>query len=484
MTPPEAVAGAFERYRGRVVAVAQRILGDADEARDVAQEAFLALLERGPADEDGALPWLLTSARNRALNRVRDRGRETRKAQRAALGPEEREAFGDDSAADVVRRALDRLSGRDRTAIRLRYIEEADYRTIASAMKTTVPQARVVVHRAARRLRAATVTLLAAHHNASEECTQRLVVRVRSHPGCRPCGAVVDELHALASYGIVPLGIAPAWFARVAHVVHARLPRTGGRLTEALTALVVTGALALPVTQPVTATPKATSGAHETAGGTGETIMAEQLTPVTRRATNALQGHPGLHHVVSENDGSGDTFMQQGTHIVGTPLKLSDALDPQFDAGVDIRAFSLATIVDRTGRPAGLLAHFVLAAPAPRTSGFAIDWTLGNGCIGSAGIVHDGDTDIGGGGIRGDDGTGSVSCPQSSLVVEGNTLDVRITKLTGTIAEFVVAFPRDGNTQVPDAGVLLKNVHAYSQLGPSGQDTAPDGNGIDYQIER
>lgn len=54
MTPPEAAAGAFERHRARIEAVAARILGDRDEARDVASETYLALLERGPTGSGSA----------------------------------------------------------------------------------------------------------------------------------------------------------------------------------------------------------------------------------------------------------------------------------------------------------------------------------------------------------------------------------------------------------------------------------------------
>jgi predicted RNA polymerase sigma factor len=54
-----------------------RILGDLDEAEDMAQEALVEATRRWPVDGVPANPgaWLTTVARNRALNRLRDRRR-------------------------------------------------------------------------------------------------------------------------------------------------------------------------------------------------------------------------------------------------------------------------------------------------------------------------------------------------------------------------------------------------------------------------
>ena len=68
-----AVAGAFSQEWGRVVATLIRMTGDWDLAEECAQDAFAAALERWPRDGVPRRPgaWLTTTARNRALDRLR-----------------------------------------------------------------------------------------------------------------------------------------------------------------------------------------------------------------------------------------------------------------------------------------------------------------------------------------------------------------------------------------------------------------------------
>jgi len=69
----EAVATAYAEEWGRIVATLIRFTGDWDLAEECAQEAFATAVERwrtdGVPDRPGA--WLTTTARNRALDRVR-----------------------------------------------------------------------------------------------------------------------------------------------------------------------------------------------------------------------------------------------------------------------------------------------------------------------------------------------------------------------------------------------------------------------------
>ncbi|WP_338078594.1 RNA polymerase sigma factor [Amycolatopsis suaedae] len=63
----------FRDQWGRVLAAMVGYLGDLDLAEEVAQEAFAIAAERWPRDGDPANPaaWLITTARNRAVNRLR-----------------------------------------------------------------------------------------------------------------------------------------------------------------------------------------------------------------------------------------------------------------------------------------------------------------------------------------------------------------------------------------------------------------------------
>ena len=67
----------FRRESGRAVATLIRILGDFDLAEEAVQDAFLVALERWPADGVPGNPgaWIVTTARNRAIDRLRRRRR-------------------------------------------------------------------------------------------------------------------------------------------------------------------------------------------------------------------------------------------------------------------------------------------------------------------------------------------------------------------------------------------------------------------------
>jgi RNA polymerase sigma-70 factor (ECF subfamily) len=99
-----AVAEAFRQEWGRVVATLIRMTGDWDLAEECAQEAFAAALTRWPADgvPDRPGAWLTTTARNRALDRLRRSKTEAAKLQEVATlsVPEERPDYGDSGVAD------------------------------------------------------------------------------------------------------------------------------------------------------------------------------------------------------------------------------------------------------------------------------------------------------------------------------------------------------------------------------------------------
>lgn len=67
------VARCFRDDAGRTVAALARALGDIGLAEDALQDAYLAALERWPRDGFPALPsaWIFTTARNRAVDRLR-----------------------------------------------------------------------------------------------------------------------------------------------------------------------------------------------------------------------------------------------------------------------------------------------------------------------------------------------------------------------------------------------------------------------------
>ncbi|MEU7821784.1 RNA polymerase sigma factor [Catellatospora sp. NPDC049133] len=88
MPEPADVAGVFRAEYGRAVAVLVRAFGDIDLAEESVQDAFAEAVRRWP---DGGMPpspagWIITTARNRAVDRLRrEATRDDRQAQAALL---------------------------------------------------------------------------------------------------------------------------------------------------------------------------------------------------------------------------------------------------------------------------------------------------------------------------------------------------------------------------------------------------------------
>ncbi|GAC1581409.1 MAG: sigma-70 family RNA polymerase sigma factor [Candidatus Elarobacter sp.] len=97
----ERVARCFREDAGRAVATLSRTFGDIALAEDALQEAYVTALERWPRDGFPARPssWILATARNRAIDRLRRERVGREKLQRlAAL--DTTECSGDDNEGD------------------------------------------------------------------------------------------------------------------------------------------------------------------------------------------------------------------------------------------------------------------------------------------------------------------------------------------------------------------------------------------------
>jgi RNA polymerase sigma-70 factor, ECF subfamily len=94
----------FREEHGRAVAVLVRVFGDIDTAEEAVQDAFATALRRWPSDGLPPSPagWIITTARNRAIDRLRrEAAREDKHAEAALLHaegepPEERGPVDDD----------------------------------------------------------------------------------------------------------------------------------------------------------------------------------------------------------------------------------------------------------------------------------------------------------------------------------------------------------------------------------------------------
>lgn len=125
-----------------VVSVARRIVGNAEDARDVAQMAFLRVWEQlARYDETYSFnTWLYRIATNLAIDFLRS-SRSREKAHTATLhlvrlreeqaGTETSRAAEDDSATRLFDRIAGRLTGKQKAAFVLREMEDLDTNEIA-----------------------------------------------------------------------------------------------------------------------------------------------------------------------------------------------------------------------------------------------------------------------------------------------------------------------------------------------------------------
>ncbi len=163
--------GAFEelvrRHQGRVYRLVLRMLGNPQEAEDVAQEAFLSLHRHGHRFRREARfsTFLYRVATNAALNRRRSlsriRAREEELALRQAAGEHlpgtPRDPEGAAMGAEVqerVQQALVELAPDLRAAVVLYDIEGQSYREIARILEIPEGTVKSRIHRARSALRA------------------------------------------------------------------------------------------------------------------------------------------------------------------------------------------------------------------------------------------------------------------------------------------------------------------------------------------
>jgi RNA polymerase sigma-70 factor (ECF subfamily) len=149
-------AAVYHATYGDLVRFLYRKVWDADQAQDLAQEAFVRALDRAP---DNPRAWLFTVAANLARDEARTAVRRKKhlallKSDAAAAGSGARGPGSEvDAAEDVsaVRRALERLTERDREVLLL-WDAGLDYKEIAAQTGLAVGAIGTTLARARKRL--------------------------------------------------------------------------------------------------------------------------------------------------------------------------------------------------------------------------------------------------------------------------------------------------------------------------------------------
>ena len=144
-----------DRHQQPIFRFASGLLGNREEAQDVAQETFLAAfanLSGYDSSRAAFSTWLFTIARNRCLNLLK---------QRRPIALAEPDSIGDVTPADPIvsqelslqlDRALAALPVEQRSAFVLAEIEELPYAEIARIEQTSLGTVKSRIHRAKQRL--------------------------------------------------------------------------------------------------------------------------------------------------------------------------------------------------------------------------------------------------------------------------------------------------------------------------------------------
>jgi RNA polymerase sigma-70 factor (ECF subfamily) len=170
-------AGSFEelveRFQHRLVGVMHHLVGNAEEAEDLAQEVFLRVYRARKKYHPRCKfsTWLFTIANNLALNSLRSRQRKPvvplAVHDSGPLGPRPAEQLVRDRGtgpvqkvqqqelAAQIRQALEGLNERQRMAVVLNKFEDMNYAEIALVMGLTVKAVKSLLSRARMNLRAA-----------------------------------------------------------------------------------------------------------------------------------------------------------------------------------------------------------------------------------------------------------------------------------------------------------------------------------------
>ncbi|MEP7059621.1 MAG: sigma-70 family RNA polymerase sigma factor [Actinomycetota bacterium] len=144
--PNSEIDRVFREEHGRAVAVLVRVFGDIDMAEEAVQDAFAAAVQRWPSDGLPPSPsgWIITTARNKAIDRLRrESSREDRHAQAALLRaqdqPTQEGAVRDDRLRLIFTCCHPALAPKVQVALTLRLLGGLTTAEIASAFLVSEP---------------------------------------------------------------------------------------------------------------------------------------------------------------------------------------------------------------------------------------------------------------------------------------------------------------------------------------------------------
>jgi RNA polymerase sigma-70 factor (ECF subfamily) len=166
-----AVDEAFRAEFGRAVALLARVLGDVGLAEDAVQDAYVQALRRWPRDGVPSNPraWIVTVARNRAIDRLRrDQVLELRTREIARMAEEQMSPYHEDADDETIPDERLRLiftcchpalAPEAQVALTLRLVAGLSVSEIARALLAAEPAVAQRLVRAKHKLRAAAIPI-------------------------------------------------------------------------------------------------------------------------------------------------------------------------------------------------------------------------------------------------------------------------------------------------------------------------------------
>lgn len=152
----------YQATSAKLMGVTLRILGDRALAEDVLQDTYVTVWKRADSFDPGRaspITWLVTIARNRAIDRLRSapmRVRTTPVEDAAGLADDTQAADARIEAADEARRlalCLDELEEKARGAIRTAFFDGVTYEALAEQASVPLGTMKSWIRRGLRKLR-------------------------------------------------------------------------------------------------------------------------------------------------------------------------------------------------------------------------------------------------------------------------------------------------------------------------------------------
>ena len=167
----QALAALYDRMSALAYGLAMRVVGSADAAEDVVQDAFLRIWHRAdrydPA-RGAARPWVLRVVRNVAIDRIRTKDARVRAETRsqgdeslAPLPEQPDETASRSERSRTLRRALEELPAEQRRALEIAYFEGLSHSEIAERERMPLGTVKTRIRDGVLRLREKIVGTLA-----------------------------------------------------------------------------------------------------------------------------------------------------------------------------------------------------------------------------------------------------------------------------------------------------------------------------------